>query len=78
MVYLDAASTLVPLILWAEVCTDVSTALHLCSEGIPHPPRVPLQIVRVAVLDGHRCVARRAKRSSPARREDQASDERSI
>ena len=28
MVYLDAASTLVPLILWAEVCTDVSTAQH--------------------------------------------------
>ena len=37
MVYLDAASTLVPLIVWAKVCTDVSTALHLCSEGIPHP-----------------------------------------
>ena len=37
MVHLDAASTLVPLIVWAEVCTDVSTALHLCSEGIPHP-----------------------------------------
>ena len=47
-------------------------------EGIPHPPRVPLQIDRVAVLDGHRCVARRAKRSSPARREEQAGDERSI
>ena len=44
MVHLDAASTLVPLIVWAEVCTDVSTALHLCSEGIPHPPRVPHQI----------------------------------
>ena len=50
MVHLDAASTLVPLIVWAEVCTDVSTARHLCSEGIPHPPRVPLQINRVAVL----------------------------
>ena len=37
MVHLKAASTLVPLIMWAEVCTDVSTALHLCSEGIPHP-----------------------------------------
>ena len=47
-------------------------------EGIPHPPRVPLQFDRVAVLDGHSCVARRAKRSSPARSEEQASDERSI
>ena len=37
MVYLDAASTLVPLLVWAGVCTDVSTARHLCSEGIPHP-----------------------------------------
>ena len=37
MVYLDAASTIVPLIVWAEVCTDGSTALYLSSEGIPHP-----------------------------------------
>ena len=39
----EAASTLVPLIVWADVCTDVCTAPHLCSEGIPHPPRVPHQ-----------------------------------
>ena len=26
----DAAPTLVPLIVWADVCTDVCTAPHLC------------------------------------------------
>ena len=63
-----------PRTVWA----GVRAVTRLSTEGIPHPPRVPLQIDRVKVLDGHRCVARRAKRSSPARREEQAGDERSI
>ena len=57
------SSTFVPRVVWA----GIGVAARLCTEGIPHPPRVPLQFDRVAILDGHSCVARHAKRSTQAR-----------